>query len=184
MTAVAKQNDSLNRREFLYYLGGASAVLFAVGSCGALSWFTQAQPRVGRDGTFELFDRWLPASGNNPVLFPEAPCYLVWSEEGVIALHQRCAYDLTLVKWVVENRRYECPACGSKYQFDGTYIEGPACRHLDRFLLTAEMMADGRERSNAPDGAPLRVEGARRVILDTRISIPQYFDLGYPGAGR
>jgi nitrite reductase/ring-hydroxylating ferredoxin subunit len=161
------ETKGISRREFLFYLGGASAALFAAATCGGLYWFTQQRLTYGRaSGVFLIESSRLPTTALNPVFQDEAEIWLVLSEGGLIALNARCVYDNYIFKWIQNNQRYECPACGSKFRLDGTWIEGPANRDADRFPVEVRTADD--TRTTPADGAPVRVENATSVIVDTR----------------
>src|SRR5690606_8255993 len=107
----------VSRREFLFYLGGASAALAAAGTCGAIYQFTQQRLVYGRDsGVFLLNADALPTQASAPVFYADGLFYLVLTTDGLIALNGRCVRDQYLIRWVDNNHRYECPACGSKFQ--------------------------------------------------------------------
>uniref|UniRef100_UPI0035E42AE4 QcrA and Rieske domain-containing protein n=1 Tax=Thermoflexus sp. TaxID=1969742 RepID=UPI0035E42AE4 len=73
-----------------------------------------------------------------------------------------------LYKWVPSNFRFECPCHGSKFQLDGTYIEGPAPRDLDRFVIYLKD-ASGRVVAQTDlKGDPLPVPDPNLIIeVDT-----------------
>ena len=49
-----------------------------------------------------------------------------------------CTHLGCLYKWAQSNNRFECPCHGSKFSREGFYIEGPAPRSLDTFLVAEE----------------------------------------------
>jgi cytochrome b6-f complex iron-sulfur subunit len=66
------------------------------------------------------------------------------------------------------NGRFECPCHGSKYEVDGTYIEGPAPRSLDRFAMTITTTV-GETLTTNPTGDPILVDklNVATVLIDT-----------------
>lgn len=54
---------------------------------------------------------------------------------GLTALWQRCVHLGCRVPWCDTSQGFECPCHGSKYNFVGEYIAGPAPRNLDRFAV-------------------------------------------------
>ncbi len=92
-------------------------------------------------------------------------------KQGILALYKVCVHLGCLYAWVDSTVRFECPCHGSKYHLDGTYIEGPAPRDLDRFKVTL-VGADGKPISETsaaagtPDyGAPIPVPSDTNVVI-------------------
>ena len=160
-----------NRREFLYYVGGASLALLAAGSCGLLARFWSPPLRGEKGGIFEVNLGHLPKVEKSPVAFPPGRYWLVNLNQGLLALHGVCTHMLgamqegCLPKWVPSNGRFECPCCGSKYRLDGSYIEGPTRRGLDRFIL--EVTSPEGTITTPPDGSPVNIDGATQILVDT-----------------
>jgi cytochrome b6-f complex iron-sulfur subunit len=162
----------LSRREFLYYIGGASLALITVGTCGGVLWYTLPDSRAGEIAVdMEAFTRRLP----HPILVvfyvQDADAVFSRLEAGWIVQHRRCVYETypPLVRWVDRNNRFECPECGSKYQLDGTYIEGPASRGLDRFAFRVTT-SDGTVLTST-DGNPIDIRDAVDIVIDTQAKI-------------
>jgi len=57
------------------------------------------------------------------------------SEPGVMALWQRCVHLGCRVPECLSSQGFECPCHGSKYNFHGEYVDGPAPRNMDRFAV-------------------------------------------------
>jgi cytochrome b6-f complex iron-sulfur subunit len=88
------------------------------------------------------------------------------TEEGVLALYNVCVHLGCLYGWQEVTTRFECPCHGSKYQKSGEYIEGPAPRSLDRFVIRF-LDADGNvvaETNAAGDPLPIPSPNANMVI--------------------
>jgi len=157
-----------NRREFLFYVGGASLALLAAGGCGLLARFLNPPLRGEKDGIFLLTHSEIPVLKSLPVYMRESNSYINWLDSGLIALDAYCTSHPSYrqsVRWVPTNYRFECPACGSKYQLDGTYIWGSAPRGLDRFTL--EVTTNHGTITTSPDGSPISIEGATQILVDT-----------------
>ena len=155
--AVSAEKHTLrvNRRELLNYAWAASIALF-MAEAGVVTYLF-ALPRFKEGefgGVFTLDAGAPPPVGAAPVDNPEARFWLSNTENGVLALHKVCTHLGCLYNWVATTFRFECPCHGSKFEIDGTYIEGPAPRDLDRFVVTA-LDADGKELAKSEDGAPL-----------------------------
>jgi cytochrome b6-f complex iron-sulfur subunit len=157
MAQATVSADGLTRREFLYYIWGASIALFAVQFTGLLIWFMLPRFREGEfGGRFTLPVDTLPDVNEPPFDFPDGRFWLVnvndtitigcermWKApgdgdiEGVAAIYKVCTHLGCIYAWVDANDRFECPCHGSKYRLDGRRIEAPAPRNLDRFKLLA-----------------------------------------------
>ncbi len=57
------------------------------------------------------------------------------SEPGLMALWQRCVHLGCRVPECLSSQGFECPCHGSKYNFHGEYVDGPAPRNMDRFAV-------------------------------------------------
>jgi cytochrome b6-f complex iron-sulfur subunit len=153
----------ISRREFLYYIWGASMALYAAEAGGLLVWFLIPRFREGEfGGTFTLPVENIPEVNAEPFNFPDGRFWLVnldttasvgsermykaqdETEEtkGVAAIYKVCTHLGCIYAWTATNNRFECPCHGSKYRLDGRRIESPAPRTLDRFKL--EALADDR----------------------------------------
>lgn len=167
----------INRREFMFYIWGASMALALAGSTGAVLWFAYPRFREGEfGGQFTLPVSTLPAVGAPPQENPQGRFWLVNTQQGVLALYKVCTHLGCLYKWVPSNDRFECPCHGSKFHKDGAWIEGPAPRDLDRFVVRAvdangNVLAEtetGDANSDPQAGAPISIPpGAAEIKVDT-----------------
>lgn len=128
----------VTRREFLNYAFLGSLGIFLVVFGGAF--FVFALPRFGAGefgGTFDLglAGDVVPPADAAPLPNTGARTWISQSDKGVVALYNVCVHLGCLYGWQPVTNRFECPCHGSKYQKDGTYIEGPAPRSLDRFVI-------------------------------------------------
>lgn len=159
-TATAPAAPALTRREFLYYIWGASMALFMAQSAGALVWFAVPRfPEGTFGGDFTLKVEEVPPADSDPKPFDAGRFWLVnigdaqvaqmdeygkvgtdypnLKTKGVKALYKICVHLGCLYKWVPTNRRFECPCHGSKYLATGARVDGPANRNLDTFVIEA-----------------------------------------------
>lgn len=144
----------LNRREFLFYIWGASITLALAGSTGAVLWYAYPRFREGEfGGQFPLPASAVPGTETAPQENPEGRFWLVNTEEGVLALYKVCTHLGCLYKWTPSTNRFECPCHGSKFTREGEYIEGPAPRNLDRFVIQA-VDAEGNVVAETETGDP------------------------------
>lgn len=159
-----------SRREFLYYIWGASILLIGGQATAGLIWFALPRFKEGEfGGTFtygadQMADM-MPAVGGAPVSVPAGRFHLTLPEnEGFLALYGVCTHLGCLPKWTPTTHRFECPCHGSKYQLDGKYIEGPAPRSLDRFRVTLTF-TDGTSATTNDAGDPIPLNGKEVVSI-------------------
>lgn len=156
------QTKGISRREFLYYIWGASMALLLAETGGAIIWFSLPRFREGEfGGVFNIDAATLPTVGSEPVANPAGKYWLSNTKDGLLALSMVCTHLGCLFKWVSTNNRFECPCHGSKFESNGRKIEGPAPRNLDRFEITA-----GANKTNA-NGGPVKVDGATTIAINT-----------------
>lgn len=157
-----------NRREFLYYIWGASIAMVVGEVIGATLWFAYPRFRAGEfGGVFKLDPTQVPERGGPP---RGEPAIRIWmshlEDDSVIALYNVCTHLGCLYKWVDTNNRFECPCHGSKFQKSGLYISGPAPRSLDRFVMTITF-DDGTQVTTNETGDPIPLaEYQGRTIMD------------------
>lgn len=170
--APAVEVSPVSRREFLYYIWGASIALM-LGQVGAgIIWFALPRFKEGEfGGTFPFPVSDLPAPGDAPVSVPAGRYHVSMVSEngmtGLVALYGVCTHLGCLPKWEPVQNRFACPCHGSQFQLDGHYITGPAPRGLDRFPLTITL-ADGSTRTNGVDGLPIDISD---ISTDQIVSI-------------
>jgi cytochrome b6-f complex iron-sulfur subunit len=149
--------QGVTRREFLNYIWGASMALALAQTAGAIVWYILPVFKAGEfGGAYTLDIGLVPPPDSGPAPFPALRFWLVnigdkgaqvhaagetaegktqTGQEGLIALYTVCTHLGCLYKWVDINNRFECPCHGSKYNLNGTYIEGPTPRNLDRMIM-------------------------------------------------
>ena len=152
-----------SRREFLFYIWGASIALI-LGEVGAITvWFMFPRFKEGEfGGTFSFNPEELPAAGTTPVSVPAGRFHIARTEQGLYTLYGVCTHLGCLPKWVPTNNRFECPCHGSKYELNGQWIEGPAPRGLDRFIATITY-ADGESVTTPANGGPIPLDAGRQI---------------------
>ena len=188
MADSGMQFRNVSRREFLNYVWAGSLAIFMAASGGAMLAFAMPRFKEGEfGGTFTVgtVAEKLPAPDSPPVNYPDLRFWLVnigsaeaakgGGIEGLVALYKVCVHLGCLYAWVDSTVRFECPCHGSKYQADGTYIEGPAPRDLDRFRV---VITDGQgnlvtetvtSKSSPGFGAPIPAptDGTLVIKVDT-----------------
>src|SRR5579885_2277053 len=113
--AADAQTKGVSRREFLYYIWGASLSLLLAETTGAIIWFALPRFRAGEYGGVFTFDASIiPKLGSAPVAYPAGKFWLSNQSSGFYALSMICTHLGCLFKWVDTNHRFECPCHGSK----------------------------------------------------------------------
>jgi cytochrome b6-f complex iron-sulfur subunit len=156
--AAAVGDGGMTRREFLYYIWGASMALFTAEATGLIIWFAIPKFREGQfGGAFPIpstcFPGLMPPLPTSPMAVSGSSTWTATSGEGaermyqaerrtepivgVAAIYKVCTHLGCIYDWNGANERYECPCHGSKYRLDGRRIEDPAPRSLDRFRIDA-----------------------------------------------
>ncbi|RMF78194.1 MAG: hypothetical protein D6737_15510 [Chloroflexi bacterium] len=172
--APAKKKDAVqvaapSRREFLFYIWGASMALLAGETVAGLFFFLLPRFRAGTfGGVFTVSGEDVPPIGADPVNEPAGRFWMSNTEQGYLSLFQVCTHLGCLPKWVPTNNRFECPCHGSKFEATGKYIEGPAPRSLDRFPTTI-IFEDGTTVTTNSAGDPVPLNGKRilKIEVDT-----------------
>lgn len=190
-TVVEEDSSSgINRREFLYYVMGASIALFSAQATGLIIWYLIPRFREGEFGGRFLNELTVlpevnqPPTGNDDGRFwlvnldiDQPNQFLSLADDsdtkvkGVAAIYKVCTHLGCIYDWNEASSRFECPCHGSKYRLDGRRIESPAPRDLDRFQVIA-LDAEGNElaKSEEVDGEwmPLVLpDGTARLAVDT-----------------
>jgi cytochrome b6-f complex iron-sulfur subunit len=205
MADSGMQFRNVSRREFLNYVWAGSLAIFMAASGGAMLAFAMPRFKEGEfGGTFTVgtVAEKLPQPDAPPVNYPDLKFWLVnigpteaakgGGIEGLVALYKVCVHLGCLYAWVDSTVRFECPCHGSKYQEDGTYIEGPAPRDLDRFRV---VITDGQgnlvdetvtTKTSPGYGAPIPApsDGTLVIKVDTGAKIDlgkrHYYQGGQP----
>lgn len=159
-----------SRREFLYYIWGASIALL-LGQAGvALIWFALPRFKEGTfGGVFSFAPDRLPTPGSAPISEPSGRFHVSRLEDdSLVVLYGVCTHLGCLPKWVETNFRFECPCHGSMFELSGQYIQGPAPRSMDRFSTTVTF-SDGTTATSDETGNPIPLNGrtVTRVAIDT-----------------
>lgn len=164
--AVAAKKP-VNRREFLNIAWLASLGLLTVNLGGVTFLFSMPRFKEGEfGGLFTIGPvSQLPAVDSEPVNFPKVKVWLSNTPEGVTALYKVCTHLGCLYNWNSQESKFICPCHGSQFQANGTYIQGPAPRSLDRFVVQAVDANTGEVIEESADGSPLPVPGDANAII-------------------
>jgi cytochrome b6-f complex iron-sulfur subunit len=171
-TQTAVDVSAPTRREFLYYIWGASIALITGEVTAGIIWFALPRFKAGQfGGVFTYLAKDIPEPNAAPLNIPSGRFWLSnpiktdKTMEGFVALYGVCTHLGCLPKWVDTNHRFECPCHGSKYQLDGHWIEGPAPRSLDRFKTTVTF-EDGTTATTNDVGDPIPLNGKKILKVD------------------
>ena len=129
-----------NRRELLTYVWvGTLAALTVGGGAAGYQFLYPRRPANKFGGRFYLGAASnLPLAGSEPQANVYGRFWLSNTENGVHAFYNLCTHSWgggTKDNWDPARGRFECPVCGSKFNPEGHYIEGPAPRSLDQFVI-------------------------------------------------
>jgi cytochrome b6-f complex iron-sulfur subunit len=165
MTAEAVANKAaekkeLNRREFLNFAWLVSLGFLSINLAGVTYLFSMPRFKEGEFGGVITIGEVgsLPASGSPPVNFPKVKLWLSNTDHGLVGIYKVCTHLGCLYNWNDQEGKFICPCHGSQFQADGTWIQGPAPRSLDRFVVRVET-SDGQVLAETDDktGAPLQL---------------------------
>ncbi len=166
---------AINRREFLNIAWLASLGFFTVNMAGVGFLFAMPRFKEGEFGGTVTIGKAadLPQAGSAPANFPKVKLWVSNTDQGVTALYKVCTHLGCLYNWREQEDKFVCPCHGSQFGLDGEYIQGPAPRSLDRFVVQAVDPNTNEILSEAADGEPLplpsdpntviRVDTGRRV---------------------
>ena len=172
-TSPAEEQSGVTRREFLNYawLASLGVLLVNVGGIG----FLFAMPRFSEGefgGVFSLASvSGLPPTNAAPVNNPKGKFWLTHTDQGVLALYKVCTHLGCLYAWRDQEGKFICPCHGSQFEYDGTYIRGPAPRSLDRFVVQV-VGSDGQvlAETDPETGGPVAVPDNPDVIVQVDTS--------------
>jgi Rieske Fe-S protein len=63
---------------------------------------------------------------------------LVRWDHAVYAFNLACPHQNVALRWNEKDRRFKCPKHNSRYEPDGTFVDGRATRGLDRFSIALD----------------------------------------------
>ncbi|RME08822.1 MAG: hypothetical protein D6803_00215 [Anaerolineae bacterium] len=162
------ESVAINRREFLNLAWLASLGFIFVDVAGMTVLFAMPRFKEGEfGGVFVVGSKdSLPDVDAPPANYPKVKFWLSHTEEGVQALYKVCTHLGCLYNWNNQEGKFICPCHGSQFQKNGTYIQGPAPRSLDQFVIqildaeTGEVLAE-----TPPEGGPVPLPEDREVVI-------------------
>ena len=115
---------SVSRREFVAAAGGAFALLL---------WeATTIEARAGGRATEKRYP--MPAS-DGVSIDRGSELILVRYQGQVWAFNLACPHENYALRWRDKDLRFQCPEHESRYQPDGTFVDGRATRNMDRLAV-------------------------------------------------
>jgi len=124
------------RREFLRQAGlAAIGALVMVGIPPELAAAMRptaisSNKRVGADPSYPI-----PPADGVQIDKKEQVILVRWKNE-LFAFNLSCPHQNTALHWSDSDHQFQCPKHHSRYQPDGTFIDGRATRNMDRFSVT------------------------------------------------
>lgn len=164
---VAKKTE-INRREFLNFAWLVSLGFLTINLAGVTYLFAMPRFKAGEFGG--VIDMGtvgtLPPAGSPPVNMPKVKIWLSNTNNGVMALYKVCTHLGCLYNWSDQEVKFICPCHGSQFHSDGTYIQGPAPRNLDRFVVMIES-PDGKTiaETDPKTGGPVPVPSDPNALI-------------------
>jgi cytochrome b6-f complex iron-sulfur subunit len=168
MTEEVVAQTTINRREFLNFAWLASLGFIIVDLAGITYLFSMPRFKEGEFGGKIIVGKIsdLQSVDTPPANFPKVKFWLANTESGLKALYKVCTHLGCLYNWNNQEGKFICPCHGSQFQYDGTYILGPAPRDLDSFVIqavdpdTGEVIAETNS-----DGEPLSITDIQDAII-------------------
>lgn len=153
---------SMSRRQFLGIAWGGSLALVFGQAALALLKFIKPVSAGGFGG--EIYAGKVEEFAINSINRVLAGRFFISrTEEGILALWQKCTHLGCAVPWVEEEGQFHCPCHGSLFNKVGEVIGGPAPRPLDTFpvaIRSGEVWVDTSQPSERSGFDPSQLTGA------------------------
>ena len=127
-----------SRREFIRELSLSVASVLAtlgVGTRAAAAMPISAVTALARQGSRHTYP--IPAE-DGVEIDRKGEVILVRWEGAVYAFNLSCPHQRTALRWINKDHRFKCPKHNSRYEPDGTFVDGRATRGMDRFDVALE----------------------------------------------
>jgi cytochrome b6-f complex iron-sulfur subunit len=168
-TMAPTGGDEISRREFLNYAWLASLGVLTLELVVVTYLFSL--PLLGPGEFGGIVDAGnvddLPGLGAPPDPNNKAKYWWVQTEAGALALYKVCTHLGCIYDWKPVDVKFICPCHGSQFERNGTYIQGPAPRSLDRFVIIAQDAAGNEVARTPPDGGPVEIPEGATVLINT-----------------
>ncbi len=164
---AAIEKKEVSRREFLNIAWLASLGFLMLDLGGVTYLFSMPRFKEGEFGGLFTIGKVseLPEKGSPPVNYPKVKLWLSNTDKGVMALYKVCTHLGCLYNWNSQEGKFICPCHGSQFQANGTYIQGPAPRSLDRFVVQAVDPNSNQIIAESTDGNPLPVPAQPDAVI-------------------
>lgn len=164
---ATEEKKNINRREFLNLAWLASLGFVAINLGGVVYLFSMPRFKEGEFGGTVTIGTVgdLPQEDGPPENFPKVKLWLSYTEEGISALYKVCTHLGCLYNWNSQEGKFICPCHGSQFTEDGDFIQGPAPRSLDQFLVEAVDPKTGEVVAANPEGNPLPVPDDSSLLI-------------------
>jgi nitrite reductase/ring-hydroxylating ferredoxin subunit len=129
---------SLERREFLRAAGLALASLsmLGLGADTAAALPIRAMRALGaRRGDRAVEKRYPIPAADVVSIDRDNSVIVVRAASKVYAFSLNCPHQNTALRWDGDDRQFHCPKHKSRYQVDGTFLEGRSTRDMDRLAV-------------------------------------------------
>lgn len=171
-----EEKKDINRREFLTFAWLISLGFLSVNIAGLTYLFSMPRFREGEFGGVVTIGKVsdLPEVASNPENFPKVKFWLSVTENGALAIYKVCTHLGCLYNWKEQDNKFVCPCHGSQFEKDGDFIQGPAPRSLDQFVMkvvdptTGEVLAQTPE-AGGPVPLPANPDAVVQVDTGSRI---------------
>jgi cytochrome b6-f complex iron-sulfur subunit len=132
-----KRESGISRREFLNFAWLASLGFLTVSLGGMTYLFSMPRFKEGEFGGVITVGRVgeLPPVADPPANYPKVKIWISNTDEGVMALYKVCTHLGCLYNWNTQEGKFICPCHGSQFTKKGDWIQGPAARSTDRFVV-------------------------------------------------
>ena len=164
---AAEGKTKVNRREFLNLAWLASLGFLTVNVAGITYLFAMPRFKEGEFGGVYTVGTVgeLPAVDSAPINIPKVKLWISNTDQGVTALYKVCTHLGCLYNWSDQDEIFACPCHGSQFNLNGDYIQGPAPRSLDRFVVRIVDPQANEVLAEAPNGEPLQVPDDPNALI-------------------
>ena len=172
---AAEGKVQVNRREFLNLAWLASLGFLTVNVAGITYLFAMPRFEEGEFGGLYTVGSAseLPDVNAAPQNHPKVKLWISNTDKGVTALYKVCTHLGCLYNWSDQDEIFACPCHGSQFSLDGEFIQGPAPRSLDRFVLRAVDPETNQVLAQAEIVEPLQLPDNPNAVIqvDTGLRI-------------